>query len=317
LKIRIRDFLENIDGWIFAVADYNHAHGIRCMLRYIPDPQGERQAEDRKYHKLDFDEAFTFLKRERPEYVKDLHLVPEEDIKNVFKPSDGLTNIVKTDARVGKLATLFEDAGVPRKEMGITGSMLIGLHSPKSDIDFVVYGPCWWKARDVLAEAKEEGRIQDLDKAMWRRIYSKRNPETSYEEFVLHEKRKGNRGMIDGTYFDLLFTRDWNQIEPFSSGIPLGKSKITAKVVKADFAFDSPAIFELNHDMVKEIYCYTHTYAGQALPGEEVEASGVIEKTNNGLRLVVGTTREARGEWIRSLTLLEGEKGVYNSKFND
>ncbi|TFH47982.1 MAG: DNA polymerase subunit beta, partial [Methanothrix sp.] len=44
---------------------------------------------------------------------------------------------------------------------------------------------------------------------------------------------------------------------------------------------------------------------GQALPGETIEAKGVLEETAQGLRLVVGTTREARGEWIRSLTLLE------------
>ena len=76
-------------------------------------------------------------------------------------------------------------------------------------------------------------------------------------------------------------------------------------MTNADFAFDSPAIFKLDHPEVKEIFCYSHTYAGQALPGERVEAKGVLEETDNGLRLVVGTTREARGEWIRSLTLLE------------
>ncbi|MGB3944925.1 MAG: DNA polymerase subunit beta, partial [Methanothrix sp.] len=53
------------------------------------------------------------------------------------------------------------------------------------------------------------------------------------------------------------------------------------------------------------ILCYTHTYAGQAVPGERIEASGVVEETVDGKRLVVGTTREAKGEWIRSLTLLE------------
>ena len=37
-----------------------------------------------------------------------------------------------------------------------------------------------------------------------------------------------------------------------------------------------------------------------------IEAKGVLEETDQGQRLVVGTTREARGEWIRSLTLLEG-----------
>jgi len=112
--------------------------------------------------------------------------------------------------------------------------------------------------------------------------------------------------MVDGTYFDLLFVRDWSQVQMHAPGRPVGRRRIEAKVIDADFAFDSPAILRLDHDEVKEIFCYTHTYAGQALPGETVEASGVLEETAEGQRLVVGTTREARGEWIRSLTLLEG-----------
>ncbi|MCJ7445263.1 MAG: nucleotidyltransferase domain-containing protein [Methanotrichaceae archaeon] len=317
MKARLRDFLENKEGWIFAVADYNQTQGIRCMLRYIPDHHGERQSKGKKYRKLDFDEAFAFLRRERPSYVQDLHVVPEKDIAHIFRPNDGLKHIVKMDSRVRKLATLFADAGVPQEEMGVTGSMLLGLHSPLSDIDFVVYGPWWWKARDILAKSKEMGFIQDLDETMWHRIYSKREPETSFEEFVLHEERKGNRGVIDGTYFDLLFTRQWNQIKPYPLGKQIGKRKITATVIDADFAFDSPAVYKLDHNDVKEIYCYSHTYAGQALEGEEIEAMGVIEETYYGLRLIVGTTRQARGEWIRSMTLLENKNKkpvIYNTK---
>jgi hypothetical protein len=169
----------------------------------------------------------------------------------------------------------------------------------------VVYGPHWWKARDIVARAKAIGKIGDLDEATWRKIYFKRKPEISFDEFMLHETRKGNRGMIEGTYFDLLFTREWSQIHPQPAGKPAGERRIEAKVTNADFAFDSPAIFRLDHPVVKEIFCYSHTYAGQALPGETIEAKGVLEETIHGLRLVVGTTREARGEWIRSLTLLE------------
>jgi predicted nucleotidyltransferase len=111
--------------------------------------------------------------------------------------------------------------------------------------------------------------------------------------------------MVQGTYFDLLFTRDWDQIHPQPIGRPAGAARIEARVTNADFSFDSPAIYRLNHPEVKEIFCYSHTYAGQALAGESIEAKGVLEETENGLRLVVGTTREARGEWIRSLTLME------------
>jgi predicted nucleotidyltransferase len=306
VKARIRDFFETKDGWFFAVSDYSHPDGLRSLLRYVPDPAGERVFGDRRYRKMDFDQAFEFLKRVRPDYVRDLHVVPESDVIRCYRPSVGLRSAAGKDARVMKIATILNAGGVPWEEMGITGSMLLGLNSPSSDIDFVVYGPMWWKARDIVARAKAKGLIEDLDEATWKKIYLKRKPEISFEEFMKHEKRKGNRGMIEGTYFDLLFTRDWSQISQQSAGKARGPGLIEARVTDAEFAFDSPAIFRLDHPEVKEIFCFTHTYAGQALPGERIEAKGVLEETAQGRRLVVGTTREARGEWIRSLSLMEG-----------
>ena len=305
MKARIRDFFQTKEGWIFAVSDYNHSEGLRSLLRYVPDPAGERKACGRRYRKMDFDQAFEFLRREKPEYVRDLHVVPESDVLQLFDPSEGLRIIADQDPKVQKIACILNQRGVPWEKMGITGSRLIGLQAPSSDIDFVVYGPMWWKARDIVDWAKKRGRIQDLDEETWKKIYSKRRPQISLEEFMIHEKRKGNRGMIDGTYFDLLFTRDWDQIQPLDAGTPAGQGLIEARVIDAEFAFDSPAIFRLDHPEVKEILCFTHTYAGQALPGERIEAKGVLEETASGLRLVVGTTREARGEWIKSLSLTE------------
>jgi predicted nucleotidyltransferase len=309
VKARIRDFFETHDGWIFAVADYSHPAGIRSLLRYVPDPMGERETGGRRYRKMDFDESFAFLRRVRPEYVRDLHVVPEEDIKRIYRPPDGLKEVAKKDPRVHRIARLLADAGVPEEEMGVTGSMLVGLNGPSSDIDFVVYGTWWWQARDILEKAKAEGTIQELDEETWTKIYNKRRPETSFEEFVLHERRKGNRGMVDGTYFDLLFTRSWDQIVPSDPGpgVPVGRKKIVAKVVDAKFAFDSPAIYRLDHEVIREILCFSHTYAGQALSGETIEAMGLVEEAEGGRRMVVGTTREARGEWIRSLSLLEAK----------
>jgi len=305
VSLRIRDFFQTRQCWIFAVSDYCHPHGIRSLLRYVPDPAGEREAGGRRYRKMDFDDAYRFLRRKHPDWVADLHQVPPGEIERIFSPSDALSAVAQADPRIKKIVDILAGGGVSMEQMGITGSMLVGLQGPSSDIDFVVYGPSWWQARDILAGAKSRGEIDELDCATWKKIYLKRKPETSFEEFMLHEKRKGNRGMVEGTYFDLLFTRDWDQIQPQPPGRPAGAARIEAVVNNADFSFDSPAIYRLNHPEVKEIFCYSHTYAGQALPGERIEAKGVLEETEDGLRLVVGTTREARGEWIRSLTLME------------
>ena len=82
---------------------------------------------------------------------------------------------------------------------------------------------------------------------------------------------------------------------------------IRAKVTDASLAFDSPAVYEVDHKKITRVLSFTHTYSGQALTGEEIEACGVCELHGNERWLVVGTTREARGEYIVSLALLEKE----------
>lgn len=309
IKTRIRDFLITEDDWIFAVSDYFHPHGIRSTLRYVPDENGERELKGTRYKKYDFDVSFDFMRENRPEWVEDVHVVPEDRIKKILRPNDVIEGLSKSDSRVQTIVSTLKKAGVPEGKMGVTGSFLPGLQNEGSDVDFVVYGANWFVARDAIRDAKQEGGpIEDIDEEMWKKIYRKRIPEISFDEFVLHEKRKGNRGMVEGTYFDLLFVRDWEQIkEPIRRGEDIGKMKIEAKVTNADLAFDSPSVYRIEHDEIDHVLSYTHTYAGQALAGETIEASGTVEQVGDLKRLVVGTSREPKGEWIRSLTLLEKE----------
>ena len=315
IKTRLRDFIITKDDWIFAVADYFHPDGIRSTFRYVPDENGERELDGKRYKKYDFDVAFDFMRENRPEWVADVHVVPENEVKHLLHPNDCISHLVETDSRVAAIVNVLKDAGIPLSQMGVTGSLLPGLQNETSDIDFVVYGKDWFIARDAIAAAKSNLSsssnlnsviIEDIDDAMWERIYAKRIPEISFDEFILHEKRKGNRAMVDGTYFDLLFVRDWDQInEPMQRGKDVGTMKIEATVTNADFAFDSPSVYKVDHEEIDHVLSYTHTYAGQALVGEVIEAQGVVEQVGDIKRLVVGTSREPKGEWIRSLTLLE------------
>ncbi len=318
IRTRLRDFLVTKDDWIFAVSDYFHPHGIRSTLRYVPDENGERRLKGKSYRKYDFDVAFEFMRNNRPEWVEDVHVVPREQIKEVLEPRSAIEKWYGVDSRVTIIVDTLEKAGITRDMMGITGSLLPGLQNESSDIDFVVYGEHWFVARDAIAKAKEEpGPIEDIDGNMWKRIYNKRIPEISFEEFMAHEKRKGNRGMVEGTYFDLLFVRGWDQIkDPITRGEDIGTMKIKACVTNADLAFDSPSAYKVDHEEIDHVLSYTHTYAGQALPGEMIEAQGVVEQAGEIKRLVVGTSREPKGEWIRSLTLLETE-GFIQDRTND
>ncbi len=309
-RTRLRDFIITDDDWIFAVADYTPDNGIRSVLRYVPDPNGQR-GTIKKYRKFDFDEAFVFMRTTRPEWVKDVHVVPRERIKQVLAPERRLPLIMKEHRRVRDIVKTL-GRGVKQEKMGVTGSLLAGLQNESSDIDFIVYGKSWFTARDILIQAKKaKDPITEISEEMWHEIYNKRRPDLSFEEFLVHEKRKGNRGMVDGTYFDLLYVRDWEDIVPCKIGVDLAPATIEAKVTNADFSFDSPAIYRIDHPEISYVLSYTHTYAGQAQVGERIEARGMVEALGGIKRLVVGTTREPKGEWIRSMTLLE-EKSSNN-----
>ncbi|PWB52921.1 MAG: DNA polymerase subunit beta [Candidatus Methanoperedenaceae archaeon] len=304
LRTRLRDFIVTGDDWIFAVADYCHEGGIRSILRYVPDPKGTR-GFDKKYRKMDFDDSFVFMKKARPEWVKDVHIVPWDSVKEILSPDKRLPLIADKNEKVKAIVKTL-DKYVSPENMGVTGSLLPGLEIESSDIDFIVYGSKWFTARDIIKREKEKKNpITEISDEMWHDIYKKRKPDISFDEFLLHEVRKGNRGMVGGTYFDLLYVRDWKDITSCLRGTDIGNKTIRATVTNADFSFDSPAIYKIDHPEISYVLSYTHTYAGQALPGERIEARGMVETLGNMKRLVVGTTREPKGEWIKSLTLLE------------
>jgi len=316
-NVRLRDFFITADDWIFAVSGYDSTDGVQAVLRYIPDKSGDRELDGVRYRKLDFDEAFRFVEEMRPLW-KDLH-VPEDEILQVLRADKRTQSLAKEDRRVAAIVDFLAAAGIPIESMGVTGSMLPGLQIEGSDIDFVVYGKHWFTARDAIMRRMQkmrnvspdadsdlpQPRITGISDEMWHQIYTKRVPEISFDEFMIHELRKGNRGMVEGTYFDLLFVRDWDQLPVRQErGVDMHRCTITARVTSADLAFDNPAVYEIDHPVISEILCYTHTYAGQALAGEMVEARGMMEQVGDTRRLVVGTSREPDDEWMRSLTLL-------------
>ena len=324
-NIRLRDFIFTDNGWIFAASGYDHTGGVQAVLRYIPDQNGDREMGSVRYRKLDFDESGEFLEKNRASWKFRL---PEDAISKVLRSNERIPALAKEDPRVAVIIDVLKRAGIPVDKMGITGSMLPGLQIEGSDIDFVVYGRYWFIARDAIRQEisrnwgrdgdhnrdQDSDRDRDSDKLeiteiseeMWHQIYAKRVPEISFEEFLAHELRKGNRGMVGGTYFDLLFVRDWDQLPVTQErGTDLRRCSLTARVLSADLAFDSPAVYKIDHPVVSEILCYTHTYAGQALAGEVVEARGMMEDVRGQKRLVVGTSREPVGEWMRSLSLLD------------
>jgi len=300
--LRIRDFVITRNNWIFAVVSYHNAPFIQAFLRYVPDEKGERIRQDgTRFRKVGFEAAQRLMRASRY-YQNGLCAIPYEAVSEVRRPGQYVEQ--SDDVDVARLVELLESYGIGRWHMGVTGSRLVGLQAATSDIDFVVYGrSSFERGRAALRDAVESGTLPPITGDMWRRIYAKRTPELTFDEFVLHEKRKWNRGVTGETYFDLLFVRGYDEIAAEPRGVDNGYATLNAVVTNAAYAFDSPAVYEVDHEAVAKVLAYTHTYAGQAHKGETIEARGRCNEADV-TRLIVGTTREARGEWIKSCTLL-------------
>ncbi len=304
---------------------------ILSFLRYIPDINGDRIRNGKKYSKVDTKQAHDFLSSKFPEYLYDDSIkgvkmmgVPLGKVKQILKPEERLKEIMKSNdnndllKKVVKLADIFHEyAGISYSKMGISGSILPGLYDQNvSDLDFVIYGlKNHKKARDTFGEIKDKSPLKSISDEYWMKLYEKRIKDSSlsYKEFKWYEKRKNNRGVINGTLFDILATRDWNEIkgkygdERYES---LGNATIECNIKDAIASFDNPAVYKIEdvnilegrEVNITEIASFTHTYSGQAKNGEEVIAKGKLEKVigqNGRIRLVVGTTRESIDEYIK------------------
>lgn len=308
--IRLRDFVE-ADGMFFSVVGYKNERRVKAFLRYIQDSNGDRQKNGIRYRKLSHQEAIDFAIQNKLEYYSHelgIFLVPHERIKRVYS-AEGVRN---PDRYVKKVVDFFES--IPIDKMGVTGSRLIGLAGDESDVDFVMYGDWWFKGREKIRRGIERGEVREPDSSMWDFIYRKRKVTLPFQVFLYQERRKYHRAVIGSIYFDLLFVRDYSQLDrgiPEDRGVKMGKAKIITELLDDSLAFDYPAFYPVKHREIAAILCFTHTFVGQAQKGEVIEARGDIELIGGKKYLIVGTRREVEDEYIISRTFLEKE-GLYH-----
>ncbi|MCC7552942.1 MAG: DNA polymerase subunit beta [Methanobacteriaceae archaeon] len=345
-KVRTRDFIHTVDDLFFASTNYIHPEDrYISFLRYIPDSNGDRENNGQKYSKVNSDEAYTYLRKKFPEYLYFCEIsqiemmgVPLNKVKKIIKPEDKLKKIRNSfninsknddiNRKIIDLSDFFHTkAKIPYENLGISGSVLPGLQKKDiSDIDFVIYGLENHKQAINTFKKYNNQKIAINDRIIilnklnddfWEKVYNKRISDSSLskKEFFWYEKRKYNRGLIRGTLFDILATKNYNEITGSWGDIkyePICICKITCKVENAIGAYDNPASYKINNLKViegpkiniSEVVSYTHTYAGQAIENEEIVCKGKVEKVKkkegeNSYRLVVGTTRESIDEYIK------------------
>ncbi|MGL4669259.1 MAG: DNA polymerase subunit beta [Methanobacteriaceae archaeon] len=357
MKVRTRDFIHTKDDLFFACTNYAHpTDRIISFLRYIPDENGDREKNGRRYSKVDSQQAYDYLGQNHSEYlyfcdVTNIQMmgVPLDKVSNIICPNKRLKDIINKFSKnthvldssnssnscfknidlikkLIKVARFFNQiADISYDNLGISGSILPGLEKEEvSDIDFVVYGlENHRKAVEAFKNYKgkelpimmdyisEEGesingsdmatiKLEAIQDSFWNRLYEKRLKDSSLSksEFAWYENRKNNRGVIEGTLFDILATRNWDEInDTWGSNTyeKLGVVTIEAKVKSALKSFDNPASYDIENlkiincegfsdDIdcfnlpIKTVVSFTHTYSGQVLDGEDIIAKGKVER---------------------------------------
>lgn len=301
-----KDFIQTKEGLVFAVVEQGLENGkVLCFLRY--------QKLGISWQKLATSQANQLLKIQYPQYLfysqvksANLHAVSVPDISIHHQPRQRLQLLLakpnpdKIEQDFIDLCQLFQEQGVKLNDLGVTGSLLLGAQNSNSDIDLVVYGrKSFYQLRELIRLLIVEDKLQQLDESAWLESFQRRSCDLSYADYVWHEQRKYNKALIQQRKFDLNLIERSAEQESISYQ-KQGAIIIRARVIDAQYAFDYPARFIIEHQDVAEVVCYTATYTGQAEQGEFIEVSGQLEVSSAGMtRILVGSTREAEGEYIK------------------
>lgn len=301
-----KDFIETAEGLIFALVEPGTEQDkALCFLRYVKEAS--------VWKKYATEQANAFLQHHHPDYLHyspvldaRLHAVAIERIVKHHRPRQRLQAIMQRGPKdaverdLFQLGELLQQQGLDLAEIGVTGSILVDVQNQASDIDLVCYGRAvFHRCRTVTRALVERGLLQELNERDWRQSYQRRSSALNFGEYLWHERRKYNKAVINGRKFDLNFIDESPRSESINYQ-KYGPVTLSCRVIDDHRAFDYPAEFFIAHDNIQSVVSFTATYTGQAVSGETIEVSGVLEQNEHGVkRIVVGSSREAHGEYIR------------------
>ena len=327
VKAREGDLLETTDNIIFDVKGLVHPpNRVVAFIRYVPDPEGNRERDGTRYSKFySLSKRYALLKQKFPQYLVDdpvfntlLCEVPFEDVKQHYQPARGLQDLrnrnnlddaEKTALRFMEL--LKENAGVPWSKLGVSGSILVNLHTPSSDIDLIVYGSeTGYRVQATLKSMREDKnspfKAYNLDGLKELFDFRSKDTITSFEDFVRTDSRKVSHGKFMGKHFFIRFVKDLNEIsEQYGTIIykPEGRARIKATITDDSEAVFTPCSYKLANveilegtkvEPIEEIVSFRGRFCEQARSGEVVIAEGKLERVqqegkHDHFRLLLGS----------------------------
>lgn len=256
---------------------------------------------------------------------RELQGVPKDSVLNLHRPEQRLATLLCARGRdsletsaVRLVEVLAQGSGLPLACFGISGSLLVDLHRPESDIDIVAYGGEVAKrvrsALFVLLERDEHFhryRTHDLKRL---RIKRRLHQAITFRDFELQERRRVFQGKFLRHDYFIRCVKNWGEIpERYGDAryTPMGNCTISARVADDTEALLTPCRYVLGRVEVlrgvishkpREVVSFRGRFAEQARKGERVIARGRLESVrsdgSNYFRLVVG---EGQTDMLRTI----------------
>jgi len=311
LRVREGDLIETFDGNVFDVKGLVHPPGkIIAFIRFTPDPRGNRTRVNIHYRKVyPLHERYSLLRERFPQYLVYDHVfnewlceVPIEAVKRHYKPINHLRKLRQKrqfdqpEKETLEFAELLKkDAKILWNKLGVSGSQLVGLHTPKSDIDLIVYGSqnCYRvydSLRTLMNDKDSSVKLYNMGEL--RRLFDFRSKDTvmSFEDFVRTESRKVLQGKYKSRDYYVRCVKGWNEINEQYGTVhyqPVGYAKIKARIKDDSQRIFTPCHYRIGKvetiegtqtESIKEIVSFRGRFCEQARKGETVIAQGKIER---------------------------------------
>jgi len=316
-KAREGDFIETSEGLMFDVKGLIHPpNRIIAFLRYFPDEKGERKRNGERYSKVySLSKRYALLEKSFPQYlvynpVLDVTLceVPVDAVKRHYKPTEklqelrGSSNLDTLESLALQLAELLKDTtNIPWKAIGISGSIMVRLHTHSSDVDPIVYGS--HNCRKVYSALKrllrcKHGSFKPYTREDLKTLFDFRSKDTmmNYQDFVRSESRKVMQGKFLQTDYFIRFVKDWNEVDEKYGDfhyVNVGYARVEATVVDHSESIFTPCVYKVSDvrvlegpqiGSVEEITSFRGRFCEQARKGEVVIAQGKVERVRDNMQ---------------------------------
>ena len=320
------DFIETLEGLIFDVKGVVHPlNRVVSFLRYYPFEGGSRQRFGTKYGKVyNLEERFEILRKNYPHYLYEdsvfgltLQGVPLSSISKVYKPAEVLDQLRNQDKRDAlqedsiALARLLQDASsIEPSLLGISGSILVNLHEPSSDLDLIVYSRQAAEAvqrtlhkmhrtlKDGVAGYTQE-TYQPIFDLRWK------HSRLSFEKALELDAVKAMHGTFQGRHYFIRAVLDWDEIDEAYGDRryrQIGYAKARAHITNHSNALFTPCSYKIEElslpgaKRIREIVSFRGRFSEQVKRGETVIVQGTLEevRTKNDwwTRFVLGSNSE-------------------------